>query len=276
MTRLGLAIVAILLVGCVGTPANTPAGPASQETSASAERVLPWIMTDCLEVSAYYSAPAANVKPLLPAGFEPQPDGTTGLAGMARLGANAFRCKSEATATNETVMDTSSGGFFAQVRPTDEFKMQGLCCYFVKWNVVVQDEGIRDALQAANASVNSGKADITMPPTAAGGPARVKLDIEGVGTVTFTIVTIAPTSQGHPRFREFSMTGGDLVVWESTADYKDTLVGQGTIDVPSGSLPAQIYGNTRIPAQFTVNHMSIKDGWIKIPASVPDETAASS
>jgi hypothetical protein len=257
-----LAVLAAALSDCAqpspaAAPTPQPAAPPATNLA------LPWTLTDCRALTAFFDVDSQKLQALLPPGFAPGPRLR---AGQTTMGVDAFRCKSGAGA-NGTLQDIAYDSFWANAVPPKA--LQGdVKLWYVKWDTLVADQEARALLLARNASVRAGTVDIVDAAPAPGSPVTGTMHLEGVGHVVITVGPAPPLPGGNGGalpFREYSPAGPegkDVVTWQAVSTTDASQAAAGVVDVPAGSVPAKLYGDTRIPAQVSVRAFTFKDGSI--------------
>lgn len=241
------ALLALLVAGC----ASPPSAPRPQDPPADATDglPLPWTLAGCRELAVFFEAPPSAVKPFFPSGFEPGPGLTPS---TTTVGMDAFRCESAGGAHGD-VPDASYASFWAVATPPQA--LQGdVRQWYVKWMALVPDPQELSVLQPLTPAATSGEVSFADATPAAPAPATCTVTIAGIGTAT---IMVGP--EGSPpagggggagvRLREYTLgsDGASVLVWEATLTRPSQALGSGTLDVPAGSVLAQIAGATRIP-----------------------------
>lgn len=254
-----LSVLSILLSGCVtpGDPQTTAEGPAQ---STAADVVFPWSLTDCAFAVAFVPADPAAVAAHIPSGFRLESDA---------LGIEVFRCASGA-GLNGSVDDIVYGSYFAAVSPPDDLALEGVDQYYYKWWVLVPDEERRDAFAALGMPVLDGTGSINADPLALGPVHGATMDVASIGAHTFRFV--APEQEagdggGDEWFAEFTpLADGGHAVWRSLYTVARAGGGPGVVEVPAGSMAAEILGGTVARANINTGVWSFHDGDVTFPA----------
>lgn len=248
--RVLLILVPLLAAGCAA-PQSGPSAPLPLPLASAAPLWLPWNLSGCRELAAFFEADSAAVKPYFPAGFEP---GAGQTPATTTVGMDAFLCKS-GSGLDGDVANPSYASFWATATPPQALRGD-VKQWYVKWLATVADPASLQKLKAANSTVTTGTVKFadTSPLSASGTVATI--DIEGVGTVTITVgAEAAPPAPGGGggagvRLREYTTGGPDgksILTWEATLTRPTQMLASGVLDVPADSILAKIRGSTRIP-----------------------------
>lgn len=224
--------IALLLAGCIEPPVQEEADPGAP----GGPGTIAWTMSGCRELAAFFEADPTAVRSHFPAGFEP-----TGTApGRATIGVDAFHCD-QASGLDGPVADAAYISFWAAATPPQELR-GNVSQWYVKWLATVADPLMRAELAAQGMPVTAG----TVAYTAT----SASMEIAGVGRCTLTFLPGAPTpgngSVGAP-LREFTAAADGLAVWEATLTRPNQTLSTGMLQVPAGSVLADIAGTTTIP-----------------------------
>ena len=240
--RLALVVGMSLLAGCIASPPVPSIEPTRASTS------YPWTLVGCREIIAAFDVDPEAVAPFVPEGFEP---GGGAAPGRTTMGIDAFACE-----------NGSYASFWVNVLAPDEMS-EGADDVFVKWDTLVESADARDALEAIGAPVHAGRVTIEEGALPSG-----TIELDGLGRIALTITPGAPPrgDGGSPGIiREFQPSAAGLVVWNGTLSGGGATRAAGFADVPAGSIPAQIFGSTRIPGMMFIRDGELTDGTIALP-----------
>jgi hypothetical protein len=270
MSRAALLALPLLLAGCLATP--TPSGPAPGTTMPG---TYAWGLTDCTWLIAFAPVDEAALARVLPAGFTPArdsplPSPVGDLVAQPSVAVEMFRCAS-GRGLNGDVAPLDYGSFYTTVTPPDSYRTTATDGnYWLKWTVLVPDAERREALAAGGLDVRGGA--VTLEGVDGAQPGSIvqgSLDLEGIGVSRMTFVvrgTGASTDESW--FREFTPTpAGGIAVWQAYyIDQGDAAFGRGLLEVPEGSLPAELLGTTRVQTNIATGGFTFRNGTIALPS----------
>jgi len=267
-------MLALTGAGCLGNGSDEAGDGANDEPSKDSRGAIeiPWGLDSCR--ASWWLAPASaeRLREYLPEGFEPAPTpqlpGIDVAAGLdTYLGFDAFECRSGA-GLNGTVEPIVFGSLFTRVTPPDDYAVHGLDgSYFFRWVVLVPDQPRFDRLASLGLAVRMGGAQIeALTPTGSPGPWENTLDLEGLGTFTFTgSTTEAETPADDVPYAAYTPAADDIATWRATATNLTAALGWGTWTVEPGSWVADALGADQGAGTFSVGTWSIADALLLIP-----------
>ncbi len=261
-----LIALAATATGCVTAPDPTGAGadPASPGMS---ER-LPWGLTDCEFLIGIAAVPAERLAPHLPEGFRALTPEEAGLPpalaalGDATFAVEAFECAS-AIGANGTVEQAAYGSLFAFVEPPAELVDEEVdFANFVKWDTLIAEDGLRDALVAWGAPARVGNVTTGDLPVALPGPVAQRLLAFEDGTESYGLNANTPNvvDAFSGKFAEYTPVDGGVVKWFAPFETTSVMEGTGYLKVNGDGLGREILQDDRTPALFIRVHGSFIEG----------------
>ncbi|HVL49140.1 MAG TPA: hypothetical protein VM889_11325 [Candidatus Thermoplasmatota archaeon] len=271
-------IAALALAGCIGAVNAPPADPGLDLEAPTAPRALnlSWGFTDCTAAIGLFPVQASKLKPFLPEGFRAHSFPEMGLPpdprGDANLGLEAFTCKA-GVGLNGTYEKAFYGSMFASVEPPAHLKDPAPgTMHFVKWDVLVHDEALRNALASLGVPAKAGSVGSTVAKTPLGDGNLLSLDLTLDGK-KFNFQTGGPASPLTGNFVEYTAVPGGLVKWTATFTGV-TGNAPGTIAIDPASDAYKIAGSDRVQALFYQSTaLTFKDGTITFVPAGTNATA---
>lgn len=244
-------LIAAALGGCLQDDDGADPSPTPEEdddTAAGNETTpidLAWGLSGCQAAVVFFDVDSAAVQPHLPEGFAPRPIAQGMIGGGPNptqdgsFGIEMFTCDSGA-GLNGTVEPMTYGSYFAFVDPPDALE-EDVDFHFVKWDVLVPDEPRREFLQTYGLPARNGTAAFSsFSLTQSAGSFEGTLSIDG-NEHGFSGQAVAP-GPDPVSFVEFMEGANSLVAWRTSVPMSAVGLGPGTVDVPSGTLAAEVLG----------------------------------
>jgi len=261
-----ILLTGLLVAGCTGTDKDDDEGPTREAPLEDLE--LPWTLTDCQAVVVLFDVPAEAVRPHLPPGFEPVSvlAGLTGNddpASDGSFGLEMFTCAS-GSGLNGTVEPIAYGSQFAFVDPPENVTVAA-DYQFYKWEVLVPDADRREALAARGAPAMDGSADFALFMMQEGAGTFDGTLVLGNGTYAFEGRTLVPNPDPIT-FTEYMAVPGGIATWHTSVAVDAAGIGTGTVDVPEGTLAAEVLGPGAHDGSALVGRWSFTDGRVHVPA----------
>lgn len=229
-----------------------------------------WFIEDCQAAIALVPVDAGALADHLPDGFAPQPPKAFGLpedpANDGVMGVEAFTCETSA-ALDGTIEDVPYMSYFAPVEPPANRADSAARWHFVKWDVLIADEGLRAEFQARGLPAVGGWLFDSVERS----NEQFSFDFLGaLGGKTHRLTGNATQPEGGPEeytFVEFTPTEAGVATWEVTVTDAATLVGGGKLKMESGSLPAEVVGADVTEAPMIAGDLSFSDVTITVPTA---------
>lgn len=227
-------------------------------------RVFPTELVECQAAVGLVPVPAARFAQRLPPGWSLLQTEDVGLPddprGDALLGVELARC---ASGYGGNLSDVSYASYFTLVEPADDLRAPDARFHFLKWDTLVQDAGLRDALRGEGAPAHDGGVDFG--PRLPGAEAfQASFDMNGTHLLRATgPIPSYPDLAGF-RFVEYQpLASGVWAVWNATAETTLT-VGGMTMDLPPG-YAAEVAGGPRAEGYVLVGRASFRDATVTLP-----------
>lgn len=252
-----LFVSTVAFAGCVGE--NGP-GALGTELDAPGDGAitLPWSLTDCNFLNAFVTVPLDALQAQLPEGWE--------VAGNPYLGIESFVCASGRGLDAEEP-GLGYGSYFTSVTAPADLAFGEYQEFFYKWWVLVPDDARRSLFAEHGMHVETGRTEVGANALPVGLHYDAVLDPDGIGVHRMNMLVTESQGPSHGEwFAEFSPLGdGRYAAWESnyTIDWLD--VGRGVVEVPAGSLAAEIIGGTTARANVIRGTWSFHDGSVALP-----------
>lgn len=246
------------MAGCIGEENQTPpADPGTEDDrqDRSPQTVLPWGFSDCRWVVAAIPTQASGLSDHLPANFTPMTPEEMGLPPVpgadAVMGLEGFEC-TQGQGLDGPVEGFVYSAYWSPVHPPEDHARDGAGLQFVKWQTVIDDDALRQRLSQAGVPAVEG--NVTME-TFEQIPAGLVFDLSvtvGSETHSFQGTAGQEGSDEMKNFtaREFTATEEGLVHWDTRVVSPNLVQGSGTVQMASGSLPAEIVGQEQAQAFF--------------------------
>ena len=257
MRPLPLLLVPVLLAGCALAPRDdAPPEPL----------VLPTDLSDCQVAVGLVPVPAARFAERMPRGWRALQTEDLGLPddprGDAVLGIQMARC---ASGYGGNATDAPYASYFTPVEPPEGVGDAGARFHFLKWDTLVADPAVLDALRSAGAPALPGAVAFG-PRLPAAEAFQGSFDMNG----THVLRATGPVPS-YPDLAEFSyvehqpLAGGGYAVWRAIATSDPLTVGGVTIDIPPGSYAREVAGGPRADGYVLVGRTSFTDATVTIP-----------
>jgi hypothetical protein len=266
---LSLAIVGLLIAGCIE---ELPADPLPTEDVAASTlsaTTIAWGVTDCRFAVGIMGAEQAKIAPYMPKGFrslamqELALTQARDIKGDANIGVEGFVCKQGAGLEGQ-VANVIYGSVFSAVAVPAEYRIAGMNFHFVKWDVLIPDADRRDLLTQHGLPARDGAVSLTrfeQQGQANTFDATVKID--QVGEFRLQGASAAPMDAGA--FREYTPTANGFANF--TTKYKGVFAqGAASVTVPSSSWVAKVTGAGSFPAATFSGFGTFYDATIDLPA----------
>lgn len=256
--RLGSLMLALLVAGCAGPDPDGPGLPPAPDARPTG--AIAWGLAGCAFVIVSVPVDPAALAPHVPEGFAPAPGRLDPLRASIEL--DAYRCD-EGRWGDATLPDMSYGSVYVPVEPTAERREEGYGAYFVKWDPLVADEGVRARLVAAGLPAHAGDAQVAI----AGGGVSASLGYAG-GAGGFSIegAVGALEPQGAPLpFMEFTpLEDGRLATWRARLHDAEIGQGAGVVELGPGWV-REVVGMERAPATFIAGAWNVDQADVRLP-----------
>ncbi|MBI2078160.1 MAG: hypothetical protein HYT80_07305 [Euryarchaeota archaeon] len=268
-------VVGLLAAGCAtpSNPANLTGPEGTDEAAPEFPKTLEWGFKDCKAIVAVARVPASSIVPHLPAGFRPvamsELLGAPSVADEANFGAEMFECRS-GRGLNGEVVDASYASYYAFVEPPAKLRNASAFFHFIKWDVLIDDPGLRAALRESGVPAHDGTAQVIKferrgDATLFQGHATMGSG----GTIFFDGAVGAPYADATT-FHEFTPTGAGLAQWWGKFVGISGRAGAGTLKVPAGSFAAKILGTSNeVPVAMYAATVSSLFGQLTLPGRAP-------
>lgn len=252
--RPALALSALLLAGCTLSPEREPA-----------PQVFPTDLLDCQVAVGLVPLPSARLAERMLPGWRPLQTEDLGLPddprGDALLGLWMARC---AEGYGGNVTDASYASYFTVAQPPQAMRVEGARFHFLKWETLVPDPSVLDALRAAGAPAFPGRATFG-PRLPAAEAFEGSFDMNGTHVVRATGPVPSYPDLAEFRYAEVQpLPGGGYALWNATATSDPLTVGGATIQVPSGFAQRAV-GGSRADGYVLVGRTSFTDATVTIP-----------
>lgn len=258
------------LSGSEADPSTEEDTPATPDDDEQATLVIPWSLTNCTAVAAAVPVDSEVLSSHLPSGFTPWTPAEAGLpphpTADAVLTLEAWRCEQGSTLDGETMKEMSFGAIEAPVHAPEGIPVAEDAYTPYSWQMLIPDEPRRALLQDAGVPAVAGTVDLSgYTPTPAGSVFSVRWELDGEA-YTFTGTTQRPMDRGTVAEEEITIADGGYAVWSSTIVDDQVVTGTGTLEVPAGSLAAEIIGSESTQAFLLTGEPGFEDGRITLPA----------
>lgn len=229
----------------------------------------PWYLHGCQVVIAVVPVEAERLAEHLPEVFRPQTPEAFGLPpdprGDGEMGVEAFVCD-EIGSTDGGIEDAPYVSYFAPVEPPDDLEDPDARYHFVKWDVLIGDDELRTMLQDEGVPAASGDVTYDFEERSAG-----EFSYDLIGTVSSETHRFTGSGQLPEgvletfTFLEFTGTSDGLVSWDVSVEDAAVLEGTGTLELATGSLPAEVIGAEVTQAYVLAGDRSLEDVTITVP-----------
>lgn len=229
MRPLALLVALCLLAGCAQLRRDLESDPVPEFSAR-----VPWALSGCQLVIAVVPADPAAFADRIPPGFRVL--GVNEIPGLpaqdtrqaGNLGVEAFRCAS-ASGLNASanVSDASYGSVFAFVEPPRELRDANATHHFLKWDVLVADPALREALRAEGVNATDGNATFSRFQDV--GPGRLFQAAARMANDTFEFEGGSGAAADAEAFSfvEFTPVGDRLVRWRANVTSSGLTGGAG-------------------------------------------------
>lgn len=256
MRPLPLLLASLVLAGCTLAP---------RDEAPPAPLVLPSDLVDCQVAVGLVPVPAARLAERLPDGWRALQTEDLGLPddprGDALLGIEAARC---ASGYGGNATDAPYASYFAPVEPPPAFRVEGARFHFLKWETLVADPALLDALTDAGAAAFPGEA--TFGPRLPGVEAfEARVEMNGTHVLRATGPIPSYPDLAEFRFVEYQpLAGGGYATWNATASSDALTVGGATLEVPPG-FAQRAAGGPRAEGYVLVGRTTFGEATVTIP-----------
>lgn len=181
------------------------------------------------------------------------------------MGVEALYCDSSA-ALDGAIQCVPYVSYFAPVIPPDNRRDPDVRYHFVKWDVLIEDEALREELADHGVPAEPGDASFDRDVQVAD---QILFDTTGtVGDETSRLSGAGNQPDAEPEafeFLEFTETDDGLVTWDVQVTDADVRAGSGRLEVPPGSLPADVIGSESTQAYMLAGSVNFSDATIRVP-----------
>lgn len=262
------ASITLALAGCMTATTDSASGPDTNDDGATSARTLSWGIAECAAAITFIPVDAAAVTPHLPEGFRAVAPSEIGLPapvdlqGDATISVELFTCGGTTGPDGNESEGGAYGSVFVTVEPPEELKDPDAGLHFVKFDTIVSNAALREALLAAGVPAVEGEATIDVPLVGAG-------TMSGrIGDAPYSMrLAYPPTPPADMTltFVEFTPVANGLVAWKATATGVSGSA-SGTIELAPGSLPAEVVGSTTTQMWALLFEGSFSEATITLPA----------